>query len=144
MPARKEVEQSPRPEGWVGWTLQPDGTIDIPIRGKVYSLAAPTIGQLRDVELAHAKANAQVMANIKAIALPDGEVAADAVPDPVAITEAKYERIDIWSAWWMTVFETLGTEAPAKDDLPPFMASGTNSVVALGHWQSTPPVPGGG
>lgn len=139
-PAPAEKPTAPRPEGNVGWTLQPDGTIDIPIRGVVHSLAAPTIGQLRDIELAHAKVNAQVMANLTAM-----KPAEDAVLDPVALVEAKYERIDLWSAWWIdTVFATLATSAPSKDELPPFMASGTNSVVALGHWQSTPPVPGGG
>lgn len=139
MPPRTK-EAGARPEGWTGWTLQPDGTIDVPIRGTVFSLAAPTIGQLRDIELAHAKANAQVMANLTA-----AKPAEDTIPDPVALTEAKYERIDIWSAWWVDiVFAALATARPSKDDLPPFMASGTNSVVALGHWQSTPPVPGGG
>lgn len=147
-PAAPSPEAGPRPDGWALWTLQPDGTIDVTIRGTVYSLAAPTIGQLRDIELAHAKSNAHLRANLDTLIAEAEKAEKSKTPtkvDPVALIEAKYARVDLWVSWWLgTVWPALGADVPARDDLPPWMLDPNNVLAALVHWQSTPPVPGGG
>lgn len=144
------------------FTINPDGTIRLVVRGAAVELRVPTIGELKKLEGSRQQLlvdltpvterlreiNEAQLAGI-AEAAESGATPAQLSPELTAeVRELVQSQREAFGEFWATVIiPTLGDPAPdalVADDLPAFMGHGTTIGRAFTAWESSPPDPGVG
>lgn len=169
MPPKARNAAKPAPDSF---DVNPDGTIDLRVKGQMVYLRCPTVGELEKIVTGHARVLKEMeeiravlmeyqtavltaeLTKAQAAAEPDSpdvgsneEIEPPMLPDGQEAYELVLKQRRVVSEFWATeILPILSDPRVTIDasDLPGFFGNGESLARALGGWYGLPPVPGGG